>query len=384
MDTVLQLRPGARRARVLRGHPWIFANEAAARLPDACNGQAIEARDPRGRSLGSGLYNNRSQIVWRRFSPTPRALDEATLRDLLQAAVARRADEPVRRLVWSEADDLPGLIVDQYHQTLVVQCQTLGMDQRRADLAAILRSLTGASALVWRHDAPARKLEGLELYAEVDPDGEAPPAWTEIDGLRYGLDFAHAQKTGFFLDQRPQHRAVAARAAGCRVLDACCHVGAFGLQAARAGAAAVTAVDISADSIQQVDTNADANGLAVEAIEANIFDFLRATPTGAYDLIVLDPPSFARNRAAVPGALRGYKELNLRALQMLPPGGFLATYSCSQHVSREAFMEVLTDAAQDAGRRVYVTALTGQPPDHPERLGIPESSYLKGAHLLIA
>lgn len=379
----LILRKDARNARALYGHPWAFAGEIQRSLPREADGQGVLLRDSRGRLLGSGLCNGGSQIVWRRYSRAERAFDPSFLREAVGAAIARRDVEPVRRLVWSEADDLPGLIADQYGDVVVVQTLTLGMDRHAEDIGAILKELTGAAEVLFRNDAPGRRYEGLESVVHTLSGSSLEARWLDIDGVRYYLDLAGGQKTGFYLDQRAQHRRVAQLAAGRRVLDGFCNQGAFGLQCALHGASSVLGIDSSELAVTQARANAERNGLNVEFSVGNIFDYFTANREERFDLIVLDPPSFARNKASVPGALRGYKELNLRAMRMLTPGGFLATYSCSKSVSREMYLDVLTEAALDAGRQVRLVELTTQPKDHPAILGIPETEYLKGAILQV-
>jgi 23S rRNA (cytosine1962-C5)-methyltransferase len=377
----LTLRRDARNARALRGHPWAFEGEIAAMLPKEADGEGVALRDSRGHFLGSGLYNSASQIVWRRYSRGEHALTGELLGELIAKSVARRAAEDVRRLVWSEADDLPGLVADQYGDIVVIQTLTLGMDKRADEIAAVLKKLAGACEVLFRNDAPGRKYEGLANVVRTQSGKPLEARWQAIDGVEYFIDLAGGQKTGFYLDQRAQHGRVAQFAAGRRVLDGFCNQGSFGLQCAKSGAKSVLGIDSSALAIEQAKANAERNKLAAEFTAANLFDYFTASRNEKFDLIVLDPPSFARNKASVPGALRGYKELNLRAMRMLSAKGILATYSCSKSVSREMYNEVLTEAAIDAGRRVRVIEHTGQPTDHPAILGIPETEYLKGAIL---
>ncbi|MDP0499765.1 MAG: class I SAM-dependent rRNA methyltransferase [Verrucomicrobiota bacterium JB022] len=379
----LRLKAAAKRARVLRGHPWVYSNELESLLPESFNGQAVELEDSRGRSLGMGLYNGRSQITWRRYSTRKVAWDEAYLQAALQRAVENRDEEPYRRVVWSEADDLPGLIVDQYGEVLVVQAQTAGVDASLPMIAEQLQALLEPSEILFRNDAPARQLEGLTQEVRTLSGKKLEPDWHEIYGLKYHLDLEGSHKTGFYLDQRQEHVKVASLADDWRVLDAFCNQGAFGLQCAAAGAREVIGIDSSGEAIVKARQNAKRNELGVEFVEANVFDWLTANNKERFELIVLDPPSFARNKASVAGAMRGYKQINLRALQMLSPGGILATYSCSQHVSRELFLDMLADAALDAGRKVQLLYQTNQPLDHPVRLNFPESEYLKGALLRV-
>lgn len=381
MET-LQLKAGGR-ARVRDGHPWVYVNELVSPPPPAWNGQAVRLRDHRGVILGYGLCASSSQIAWRRYSRSERPCDAAFLREALRTALARRGGERYARLVFADADDLPGLIVDRYGDTLVAQALSVGMDQRQNELTVLLVELTGATHLLWRNDAPVRALEGLPLFTRLVHGEKLGATWHTIDGVEYFLDFGEGQKTGFYLDQRPQHRRVATFTAGRRVLDCFCNQGGFALQAAKAGAAMVHALDVAGACIAAVRANAERNRLAVEAVEANVFDYFTAHRDESWDVIVLDPPSFARNRAAVEGALRGYKELNLRALRMLAPGGVLATYSCSQHVSRDEFETMLAEAAGDVRRPIRLLERVTQPLDHPIRLGFAESEYLKGALLQV-
>lgn len=379
----LKLKPSMPH-RVQHGHPWVYDSEVEAKLPAKYDGELVSLIGPNGRFLGTGIYNGNSRILWRRIArktedagpDLDRIIDER-----IRAAISRRRPESCRRLVWSEADSLPGLIVDQYEDVLVVQTLTLGMDRRIDIIAAALGKALSPSAVIFRNDAPSREFEGLERKVWTLDGREFEPRWFRIDGFDYHLDLLHGHKTGFYLDQREQHSGVARFAKGRTVLDAFCNQGAFALHAARAGTKSVIAIDVSTEAIAQARANATRAGLAIDFQEANVFDWFTEHRDERFGLIVLDPPSFARNKAAMQNALRGYKELNLRALRMLEPGGILATYSCSQHCTRPVFMDVLSEAACDSGRTVRVLEQTGQPADHPVLLNMPESEYLKGAIL---
>ena len=285
-----------------------------------------------------------------------------------------------QRLVWSESDDLPGVVVDQFGETLVVQIQTLAMEKRSVTIGDILTELSGATEIIFRNDANIRKLEGLPLEVHTRTGAAWAPRWVRIDGLEYWLDLQGGQKTGFYLDQRPQHAAVAKYAPGKRVLDAFCNQGSFALHCARAGAAAVRGLDSAFDAVGQAKKNAERNGLAAEFVAANVFDWFTAQRDAApaWDLVILDPPPFAKSKSALEGALRGYKEINLRAMKALAPGGVLATYSCSHHMQDTQLREVLAEAAADARRRVHVIEWCHQPADHPVLVTMPESEYLRG------
>ncbi|HEX2101211.1 MAG TPA: class I SAM-dependent rRNA methyltransferase [Candidatus Synoicihabitans sp.] len=374
----LKLRPNAK-GRVLTGHPWVFANEVETLLPPEHDGEVVECRDRAGRLLGTGIYNSRSQIVWRRLSRERVTLDAAYFDAALTAAIARRDPaQRFRRLVWSESDGLPGVVVDQFDDTLVVQLQTLAME-RRADLIDdALAELLQPAEIIHRDDAPIRRLEGLPQAVRTRSGQPWAPRWVTIDGFDYWLDLQQGQKTGFYLDQREQHGRVARWAPGRRVLDAFCNQGSFALHAARAGAVRVLGLDSAEDAIAQARQNAARNAVAVEFQCVNVFDYLGAAREETWDLIVLDPPPFAKSKSALEGALRGYKEINLRAMQRLSPGGILATYTCSHHMQDAELRGVLASAAADAKRRVSVLENAHQPADHPVLVTMPESEYLRG------
>jgi 23S rRNA (cytosine1962-C5)-methyltransferase len=324
------------------------------------------------------------------------SLDEAFLRTTLQVAIERRnrladpdprpGEAVARRLVWSEADDLPGVVVDQFGDTLVAQTQTLAMEKRLGILTALLDELVKPAEIIIRNDATIRRLEGLPLEVRTCSGRPWEPRWMRIDGIEYWLDLQDGQKTGFYLDQRRQHAVVAGHVArlvrerpgGVRVLDAFCNQGPFALHAARGGATEVRGIDSAEDSIAQARRNAGRNHLHVEFIVANVFDYFTDRRDEIWDLIILDPPPFARSKSALAGAMRGYKEINLRALQRLSPGGVLATYSCSHNVQDAEFRAMLAEAATDAKRRVQVLEFCHQPPDHPVLVTMPESEYLRG------
>lgn len=374
----LKLKPNAN-ARVLAGHPWVFANEVEALLPGDLDGEVVECRDRTGRLLGTGLYNSRSQIVWRRLSRERVALDAAFLRGALERAISRRRDGgDHRRLVWSESDDLPGVVVDQFGDVVVIQIQTLAMDRRSALLGDLLAELLRPAEIIFRNDASIRRLEGLPLETHTRSGQPWAPRWETIEGFDYFLDLQSGQKTGFYLDQREQHGRVARYAKGRRVLDAFCNQGSFALHAARAGAAFVRGLDSAEDAVAQARQNAQRNGVTVEFELANVFDYFTAHRDETWDLVVLDPPPFAKSKSALAGALRGYKELNLRAMKALTPGGVLATYSCSHHMQDAELRGVLAEAAADAKRKVQVLEFCHQPPDHPVLVTMPESEYLRG------
>ena len=380
MTATLKLKSNGN-SRVLAGHPWVFGNECEQLLPIAYDGEVVECRDAKGRFLGTGIYNSKSQIVWRRLSRDRVVLDEPYLRGALQRALARREGAgDFKRLVWSESDDLPGVVVDQFGDTLVAQIQTLAMEKRSQVLADLLVELVKPAEIVFRNDANIRRLEGLPLEVTTRSGQDWAPRWIDIDGFEYWLDLQGGQKTGFYLDQRQQHSAVAKYAEGRRVLDAFCNQGSFALHCARAGAASVRGLDSAFDAVGQAKKNAERNGLKADFVAANVFDWFTAQreSDAVWDLIILDPPPFAKSKSALEGALRGYKELNLRAMKALTPGGVLATYACSHHMQDKELRSVLAEAAADAKRRVHVLEFAHQPLDHPVLITMPESEYLRG------
>ena len=296
------------------------------------------------------------------------------------------------RVVNSESDFLPGLIVDKYGDRLVLQTLTLGMDLRKKDVVKVLDELFRPTAIIERNDAVVRKLEGLEQTKSVIKGTESDARFEVcFGGLKHQVDLLEGHKGGLYLDQRANHLATAQHATGRRVLDAFSYEGGFALQCAAQGAKQVTAVEISESSSKRIEENAKRNGLesVVSVVNKNAFDVLKAADAEysseegkvkerPYDMVILDPPSFTRNKETVPDALRGYKEINLRACKLLAPGGILATFCCSHHVNRELFQDVLVDAATDAQRTLRQIASLGQSLDHPVLPSVPETEYLKG------
>ncbi len=374
-----------RQKRVLEGHPWIFRSDIDSAGSGCQPGDVVAVVDHRGRWIGKGYYNPVSQIAVRMLTYEDEPVDEAFFQRRIEAAWERRRrlleDSSSCRVVFGEADSLPALIVDKFSDVLVIQTLALGIDRWKPVIAAILREVLQPRGIYERNDVPVRELEGLEQQTGV-LWGEVPgPVAMVENGLRFLVDVREGQKTGHFFDQRDNRRAVRPLAAGVRVLDAFCHTGGFALNAAAGGALQVSAVDSSGVAVQQARDNALANGLADRCLfkEGNAFDELRelVQHRERFGLVVLDPPAFAKNRASLEGALRGYKEINLRALKLLGPGGYLVTCSCSQHLSEDLFTAVLREAAFDAGRRLRLVDRRGQALDHPMLLAAAETSYLK-------
>ena len=372
------------RARILHGHDWLFSNEVLKVFGKPADGDVISLKDGKDHLIGSGIYNSRSQIVARRFSRRKQDLDlDFFKRRINQAAeyrTRRRMDPRLCRVVWSESDGLPGLIIDRYGDCFVMQTLTLAMDMRKDLIANAIADLFGEITVIERNDAPVRKAEGLELRTNV-LRGDAPGRIEiEIEGVNFELDLLRGQKTGFYLDQKRNYGIVAGFARDRRVLDCFTNQGAFALTCVRAGASDVTGVEENSENIAAAKRNAAQNDLNVRWIEQDVFQFLRAAEkAGAqYDLIVLDPPSFTKTRSGLRDALRGYRELHMRSFKLLSKEGILATFSCSHHVSDTAFSQTIADALVDARRSARRLQRFEQAPDHPVLPTIPETEYFKG------
>ena len=367
------------------GHPWIYRSDVVER--PALGAGAVQVRTHRGVALGWALWSPRSEIALRLLDRNPDAvIDETWWERRIGEAAARReplaAESNAWRVVHGEADGCPSLICDRYDEYLVVQLLSAGVEAFRGDIvAALLRQLQPRGILA-RNDVPVRAKEGLTEGIEL-LHGEVPKEVEVREGsVRYLAAPWDGQKTGAFLDQR-ENRAMVGGLAHGSALDCFSYHGSFALHLAQ-GASRVTAVDASAAALARARVNAGLNAFDnIDTVEADVFQFLRdRVAAGArYDTIVLDPPAFAKTKSALPGALRGYREINLSGMRLLAPGGLLFTASCSFHLSRELFVRMLAEAAADSRRRIAVRAVTGQPVDHPEILTIPESGYLKGALL---
>lgn len=375
------------RARILHGHDWVFSGEVLKAFGNPADGDIISLKDGRDHLLGSAIYNSKSQIVARRFSRRRQDLDLDFFQRRIAQAVEYRErrgiDLRLCRLVWSESDGLPGVIIDRYGDNFVLQTLTLGMDLRKALIVEALKNVAQATTIIERNDAPVRRAEGMELKTGM-LEGKTPGE-TEIGiaGLHFTLDLMHAQKTGFYLDQLAHYGTVARHAQSRRVLDCFTSQGAFALACAKAGAAEVIAVEASADSLLNARRNAERNSLGVTWIEQDVFQFLRAAEkNGAeYDLIVLDPPSFTKTKGGLHDALRGYRELHVRAFKLLSRDGLLATFSCSHHVSETIFNQTISDALVDARRSARRLRRFEQALDHPVLPTLPETEYFKGVLL---
>ena len=372
------------RARILHGHDWVFSSEALKIFGDPADGDVISLKDGKDRLIGSAIYNSKSQIVARRFSRQRQELDLDFFKRRIALAAAyrvrREVDPKLCRVVWSESDGLPGVIIDRYGDHCILQTLTLAMDMRKDLITNAIVDLFGAVTIIERNDAPVRRAEGLDLRKGILRGSAATEIKIEIDGLKFDVDLLNAQKTGLYLDQRPNYRVVAQHAVGRRVLDCFANEGAFALSCARAGAADVAAVEENGEGIAAGKRHATQNGLKVRWMEGDVFQFLRAAEKAQaqYDLIVLDPPSFTKTKSGLRDALRGYRELHLRAFKLLSKDGLLATFSCSHHVSEAAFAQTVVDALVDARRSARKLHRFEQAPDHPVLPTLPETEYFKG------
>jgi 23S rRNA (cytosine1962-C5)-methyltransferase len=367
-------------ARIARGHPWVFRSDVA-RTDRARGGDVVRVLGPRGKPLAFAFYSERSEIALRVLERGD-SLPEGFIRQRLERALRWRetvaGDAEAYRLVHGEGDLLPSIVVDRYGPFLVVQTLSQAAEARKAELVQALRDLLSPEGVVERNDPRVRQLEGLEQTVGV-LHGAVPERVAVREGdVVFEADLRHGQKTGLFLDQRENHLAARRYARG-RALDAFSYNGGFGLHLARA-CEEVLAVDVSGEAVERIRANAARNGLAnVTAREANVFDLLRELEHAGerFDTVVLDPPAFAKSKGAVEKAVRGYKDINLRALRLLRPGGFLVTCSCSYHVHEPDFEAIVADAAADAGATVTVVEKRRQARDHPVLLGVPETYYLK-------
>jgi 23S rRNA (cytosine1962-C5)-methyltransferase len=390
LPTVL-LKPGSA-DRVVAGHPWIYAGSVLRLTAPAADGALVQIKDHKQRFLGVGLYNSKSKIQVRVLDPGRVTVDVSFFTERIRAAVAARQKHlpgaESFRVVNAEGDFLSGLIIDKYAGALVLQISSLGMEQRKGLIVEALQTVFSPRAIVERSDAAFRKFEGLAETSGILSGTLEGPERIEINGLKFDVDLLGGHKTGLYLDQQRNYPLVAALANSGQVLDCFSFLGGFGLHCARAGAARVHGLEQSAEACAAATRHAQLNGMAAQCTveTANVFDWLKARTAvkphekvvPVFDAIILDPPSFTRTRAAVSDALRGYKEIHLRALKLLKTGGTLATFCCSHHVDAALFESVILEAAFDARRVLRRVATYSQSPDHPILPSVPETEYLKG------
>lgn len=385
-------------AALVGGHPWVYEGEVTGLSGPVSDGQLVDVISRRGSWLGCGFFNSRSRIRVRVLSRNPNdRFDRAFWRRRIQYAwdyrktVMGPEDSRCCRVIFGEADGFPGLTVDRFESVLVAQVLCLGMELIKEELFSLLLEVLRSDGqdvvgVYERNDVAIRELEGMEQCKGWHPvDGEKAPDFTAVDieenGIRYTVDFENGQKTGFFLDQKYNRQAVAKLARGRTVLDCFTHTGSFALNAARGGAKHVTAVDVSEFAVACARENARRNGLSdvMECVAANVFDLLPQLEQQPkrYDFIILDPPAFTKSRKTTQRAMTGYKEINYRAMRLLPRGGYLATCSCSHFATEELFLKMLRSAAKDAGVQLRQIEARQQCCDHPILWGVEETNYLK-------
>jgi 23S rRNA (cytosine1962-C5)-methyltransferase len=370
---ILTLKAGKERL-VANRHPWIFAG-AIARESGPADAAIADLVDPRGQRVASGFHSLHSQIRLRALTFGDEVLTEETVRERLVSSIARRRDNAAR-VVNAEGDELSGLTVDRYDDIAVVEIANAGVEKLRPLIDNVLRSELKPRGIWWKNDIPARQIEQLPVTPEWAGEGEPSTEIVE-NGLRFQVDPPSGQKTGFFLDQRENRALARTLAQGARVLNLFSYSGAFGVYAAAGGAASVENVDISASAIELARKNFALNQFEAGFVVADAFDYVRKTAS-RFDLLICDPPAFAKSRRDIDRAARGYKDVNLFAMKLLHPGARMMTFSCSGHMSLDLFQKIIFSAAQDAGRRVsFVRRLTAAP-DHPVSLFCPEGEYLKG------
>ena len=381
---ILQLRTGEAN-RVRAGHPWIY--QKSLQRPDTAppDGAWVEVVDQRQRFLGRGFWHNTSKIAVRIMTRQRDEPDAVFWRQKIQAALTHRKavmpEASSLRLINSEADGMSGLIVDRYESTLVIQITAAGIEQHRKLILNALTDFTKPECIVERNDVRSREFEGLQQSKSVLHGELTGPVNAALNGVSFNIDLMEGHKTGTYLDQQINHALVANHCADKRVLDCFTFQGGFALHAAKAGASEVLGLDQSEEALTQARANALANDLKATFEQSNVFDWLKKNSgkeAREFDVVILDPPSFTRNRASVPDALRGYKEIHLRALRLLPPSGLLATFCCSHHVDDDLFLDTILSAADDARKVLRLRERFWQSPDHPVVPAIRETEYLKG------
>lgn len=374
--------------RIQRGHPWVFSNELEHVPQDVAPGELVDVVSHDGKFIGRGYVNPKTLIAVRLLTRHQEEIDI----DFFRKRIAAARDLRDRlgfgesfRAVFSEGDGLAGLIVDKYADTLVVQSLTAGIERRLDDVLAALREVYAPKAIVLRNDVASRDLEGLPQERKIVFGETNGRVVIEESGIRYAVDVLEGQKTGFFFDQRENRLALKGLVQGRRTLDCFCYVGAWALSAAKYGASEVTGIDESEKALRLAEENAAMNNLPVRFQVGNVFDELRSREQKKerFGCIILDPPAFVKSRAKVREALKGYREINLRAMRLLERGGVLVTCSCSHHIDAELFREMLIDAASSAGRQARVLEWRSQARDHPVLLAARETQYLKCAILVI-
>ena len=378
-----------RQKKLLQGHPWVYGNEIERVEGETVDGELVTVVDFRGRYMGTGFFNSKSLITVRLLTHRQEEITDSLIAGRVKAAcdyrrfVMQREGTDSCRLIYGEADRLPGVIADRFGDVIVLQVLALGMEKYTQVIADALVACEKPGCLLLQNDDAIRRKEGMECFTKVLHGNLPQETIISENGIKLAVDVMGGQKTGYFLDQKDNHLFVRQFCKDARVLDCFSYIGGFALNAAKAGAKEVTAVDISENAVELIRRNAELNGLNVETVCANCFDYLRAQVKvkEKYDVIVLDPPAFTKAHANMANACRGYKEIALSAMRLLPPGGVLATHSCSYHMPEDVFVNTVLSAAQDLHRQVRVITLRRQDIDHPVLAGYPESHYLKSLWL---
>lgn len=378
-----------RQKKLLQGHPWVYGNEIERVEGEIEDGGLVTVVDFRGRYMGTGFYNSKSLITVRLLTHRQEEITDELIASRVKAAcdyrrfVMNRPGTDSCRLIYGEADRLPGVIADRFGGVIVLQVLALGMERFTQTIADALLACEKPDCLLLQNDDAIRRKEGMECFTRVLYGTLPEENIIHENGVKLAVDVLGGQKTGYFLDQKDNHLFVRQFCKDARVLDCFSYIGAFALNAAAAGAKEVTAVDISEAAVQLIEKNAALNAADITAVCANCFDFLRAQVKAGekYDVVVLDPPAFTKAHANMASACRGYKEIALSAMRLLPAGGVLATHSCSYHMPEEVFVNTVLSAAQDLHRQVRVITLRRQDIDHPVLAGYPESHYLKSLWL---
>ena len=378
-----------RQKKLLQGHPWVYGNEIERVEGETTDGELVTVVDFRGRYMGTGFFNSKSLITVRLLTHRQEEITEALIASRVRQAceyrrfVMRREGTDSCRLIYGEADRLPGVIADRFGGVIVLQVLALGMEKYTQVIADALVECEKPDCLLLQNDDAIRRKEGMECFTKVLHGTLPEETVIHENGIKLAVDVMGGQKTGYFLDQKDNHLFVRQFCKDARVLDCFSYIGGFALNAAAAGAKEVTAVDISENAVELIRRNAELNGLDVNTVCANCFDYLRAQVKvkEKYDVIVLDPPAFTKAHANMANACRGYKEIALSAMRLLLAGGVLATHSCSYHMPEDVFVNTVLSAAQDLHRQVRVITLRRQDIDHPVLAGYPESHYLKSLWL---
>ena len=378
-----------RQKKLLQGHPWVYGNEIERVEGETVDGELVTVVDFRSRYMGTGFFNSRSLITVRLLTHRQEEITDELIAGRVKAAcgyrrfVMQREGTDSCRLIYGEADRLPGVIADRFGGVIVLQVLALGMEKYTQVIADALVACERPECLLLQNDDAIRRKEGMECFTKVLYGKLPEETIIHENGVKLAVDVMGGQKTGYFLDQKENHLFVRQFCKDARVLDCFSYIGGFALNAAMAGAKEVTAVDISENAVELIRKNATLNGLEINTVCANCFDYLRAQVKvkEKYDVIVLDPPAFTKAHANMANACRGYKEIALSAMRLLPPGGVLATHSCSYHMPEDVFVNTVLSAAQDLHRQVRVITLRRQDIDHPVLAGYPESHYLKSLWL---